>query len=188
MIKRAGLAIFVLIVLSVSLEAADAPRAELFGGYSFLHAGDVGENAHGWNASVAGNVSSWFGLVADVSGHYTSASATVPQLGQFTANGDTLFFLFGPRLTLRRAGPVEPFVQTLVGAARFEASAGAPLVGSVGVSDTGLAASIGGGLDVGVGPWVAFRMLQVDYIYTRFLDESQNNLRISVGLVLRFGL
>src|SRR6266513_1919874 len=45
--------------------AQDIPKAEVFGGSSW-----AGGNFHGWNASVTGNVTKRFGIVADFSGHY----------------------------------------------------------------------------------------------------------------------
>src|SRR5258705_11145352 len=71
-----------LLVASLSAMAQDYPKAEVFGGYSFLPADDrlsfrsaCGANLHGWNASVSANLSSWFGLTADFSGHYDSSSS-----------------------------------------------------------------------------------------------------------------
>lgn len=52
-------------VVAVSIGVAQAaPRAEIFGGYQYTHF-DGGPNANGWNASLTGNVNSWFGITAD---------------------------------------------------------------------------------------------------------------------------
>ena len=40
-------------LLSFPLVAQDYPKAEVFGGYQFLHS--EGEKFNGWNASVTGN-------------------------------------------------------------------------------------------------------------------------------------
>jgi hypothetical protein len=93
------LAVF-LLLLPLSLLAQDAPKAEFFGGYSYFHA-DGGANLNGWNASVAGNVNKWFGVVADFAGHYNDFS-------QHT-------YMFAPRLTYRENERVTPFVQALFG-------------------------------------------------------------------------
>ena len=45
-----------LITFSMPAMAQDAPDAEVFGGYSFLKS-EGGGGLHGWNASVAGNLS-----------------------------------------------------------------------------------------------------------------------------------
>jgi len=47
--------------------------------------------------------------------------------------------------------------------------------------------AFGGGLDVAPHPRVAIRVIQADYLATRFADDWQNNLRLSFGIVLRFG-
>jgi hypothetical protein len=48
------------------------------------------------------------------------------------------------------------------------------------------AAVPGGGVDVKSAPFLAYRLIQVDYLLTRFGDSSQHNARISTGIVLRF--
>jgi hypothetical protein len=55
-----------------------------------------------------------------------------------------------------------------------------------------LALSLGGGLDIGVGHHFAIRAIQAEYLMTRFPNVAgttvtQNNYRLSAGVVLRFG-
>jgi hypothetical protein len=45
---------------------------------------------------------------------------------------------------------------------------------------------LGGGVDVAVHRNLAVRLIQADYFLTRFGGASQNNARISTGLVFRF--
>ena len=47
--------------------------------------------------------------------------------------------------------------------------------------------AMGGGLDVKLTRSLAFRVLQADYLLTRFGGVTQNNARLTTGLVYRFG-
>jgi peptidoglycan-associated lipoprotein len=48
----------------------------------------------------------------------------------------------------------------------------------------------GGGLDIGFTRLIALRAIEADYYLTRFdngVNDHQNNLRISAGVIIRFG-
>ena len=47
--------------------------------------------------------------------------------------------------------------------------------------------ALGGGLDVNVNDRFAIRVVQAEYLRTRFFNETQNKGRIAFGLVFRFG-
>jgi len=95
-----------------------------------------------------------------------------------------LTYLFGPRLTYRAHSRLEPFAEALLGGAHIHGET----VGFSGSgTDTGFAMAIGGGADYKVKPSVAIRFIQADYLYTRLAGANQNNLRLQVGVVFRFG-
>jgi opacity protein-like surface antigen len=75
-------------------------------------------------------------------------------------------------------GRFRPFAGALFGGARVDVNNG---VGS----DTSFATALGGGLDYKIIKPVAWRF-QGDYVETRFFAASQNNVRISTGIVFRF--
>ena len=52
-------------------------------------------------------------------------------------------------------------------------------------SDTSFATALGGGIDYKIIRPVAWRF-QGDYVQTRFFGATQNNVRISTGIVFRF--
>jgi hypothetical protein len=54
-----------------------------------------------------------------------------------------------------------------------------------GPTNTSFATALGGGVDYRLIRILALR-LQVDYVQTRFYSTTQNNLRLSPGVVLRF--
>lgn len=193
-----------LFVCSLSAKAQDFPKAEVFGGYSFFRAGG-GDNLNGWNASVAGNVNSWFGLVADFSGHYDSASSRsqldfpgLPGFPPLPGSAITIqrktsvhTFLAGPRFSYRKNERITPFAHLLLGVSRRHSESETDF-GGLGrtffsSNDTGFAGALGGGLDVTLSKNIALRVVQADYMLTRSFGFNRSNGRVSIGLVFRFG-
>ncbi|HJZ63298.1 MAG TPA: outer membrane beta-barrel protein [Candidatus Acidoferrum sp.] len=152
------------VVCSLTAAAQDHPRGEVYGGYQFTHF-DPNINANGWNASVAGNLNSWFGVKADFSGAYKNG-------GKFHTA------MAGPVFSYRKSERVTPFAHVLVGGAW--ASGG-------GISENGFAMGVGGGLDVNLNKHVAWRLVQGDWLLFRAGGETdKKNARISTGIVFRF--
>lgn len=155
--------------------AQDTPKAEVFGGYQFLHFGSSGasENFNGWNASVAGNFTKSFGVAADFSGAYKTISGVSVKAHTYT---------FGPVVSLNHDGTFNPFVHALFGGAHLNAS-----VSGSGGSTDGFAMLMGGGVDAKVAPRIAVRLIQADWVYLHVQGQSfSNNVRISSGVVFRF--
>jgi len=168
--------ILMLLVSFTTLQAQDMPKAELFGGYSY-----AGEGSNGFDTSIAGNVNDWFGLVADVSGQYTRLEEE-----GIREKIRTNSYLFGPRFSLRKNQRVTPFAHALFGVSHVKSEA-IELGQTFAFSDTSFGMALGGGLDVTVNDNLAIRVAQVDYLRTRFFNQTQNEGRIAVGVVLRFG-
>lgn len=183
-----GVSLMLLIPIA-AMAQAEYPKAELFGGYSYFRANPDEMNLHGWDASVTANVADWFGVEGDFSGHYGSPEILGFQVPFVNVNSHT--FMAGPKLTYR-SNSFAPFAHFLIGAAR--ASTGAF---GYSVSDTALAAAVGGGIDINLSKSVAIRAIQADYVMTRFqpgpqlffsgFGDHQNNFRFSAGLVLKLG-
>ena len=151
-----------LILAPISLPAV-AQRVEAYGGFQYTHL-QPGYNSVGWNAALTGNFKHFLGVTGDFSGAYKS-------------RGDFHSYTFGPVLTARLP-VVQPFVHALFG--------GATLSGG-GVSDTGFARMLGGGLDFGFRRGIGFRIFQADWLRTQFEGATNNsNGRISTGIVLKF--
>jgi opacity protein-like surface antigen len=194
-------------LMPLCAKGQEAPSAEVFGGYSFLHT-EAGGDLHGWNASVAANLNKWFGLVADVSGHYDSSSSsvlvtipgvpTIPPLPgfppfTFRSSTDTNIhtILVGPRFSYRKKEKITPFGHALFGVSRTHIESRFSLrdsfEDSFTVSDTTFAMAIGAGLDMKLSNSLALRVIQADYLYKRVGRDERNNLRAGVGIVFRFG-
>jgi hypothetical protein len=73
---------------------------------------------------------------------------------------------------------VQPFVHALFG--------GASISGG-GVNENAFAMLVGGGLDLGFRKGIGFRLVQADWLMTKFNNQTQNSQgRVSAGIVLKF--
>jgi len=175
------------------------PRAEIFGGYSYMYTGMLyGKSIpKGWNANIVGNLHRNIGIEADFSGHYVTPGGTLTT----GFNHSTHFFMLGPRFAAR-LGRATPYAHALFGAAHFGAE-GEDFVGPVRVSKTWFSWAVGGGLDVNLRKAVALRVFQADYVRMNGRAEyitsghtgtdleifpiTSNDVRLSFGVVLRLG-
>ena len=156
--------VFGIVALLVSLlsSSAAAQKVELFGGYQFTHL-QPAFNANGWNGSVTGNFKHVLGITADFSGAYKSHT-------------NVYTYTVGPVLTARLP-VVQPFVHALFGG----------ITASNSLSHSGFAMFVGGGLDLGLRKGFGFRIVQADWLSTRFAGDTRNrNTRVSTGLVIKF--
>jgi hypothetical protein len=155
---------------------------------------------NGGSASIAFNFNSHLGLVADVGGYdtnqllLTGTGANLPRTAD--ASGTTYTYLAGPRLSFRKANRVSPFLQALFGGVHAGQVTLSGCTGSLCTalpSQNSFAMTAGGGLDIRWTRHIAIRAVQAEYMMTRFANPtsaasaSQNDLRLSTGLVFRFG-
>ncbi len=167
---------------------AQIPSGNVFFGYSYSNVdlaslGRAGTN--GWEATAEGKVLPLLGIVADFSSHYGTKDTTVfppnplcPRVCEPLVVPESLTehnYLFGPRLGVP-IGKFRPFAEALFGISQVHIGGG---------SDTSFATALGGGLDYRLIHFLAWRV-QGDYVQSRFFSNTQNNVRISTGIVLRF--
>ena len=208
MIKRLS-CIVVLSCVPLTLRAQGAPQVEVFAGYSYLRAKDSLSqrvNQNGWDLSAAFNFARSFGVVADFSNHYGTKPRVFSPIG---TGGKGFTFLFGPQYSYRRLPRVTPFAHGLLGVIVVSKLVPETLVvvpggGGISVpgagcttipcyrSETDFAMAIGGGLDVKATDHLWLRAFQVEYFRANLTNPNntsatQNDLRISTGIVFRFG-
>src|SRR2546426_1032593 len=176
---------------SSSVRGDNTPAVEAFLGYSYIRFTTDNRpiipfptvnipdhfDLQGATEELTGNVTDWFGLVADF-GQYNTWHRT-PGVHAYT-------YLFGPQFSYRKSERVTPFAHVLFGVA--SARGGQSLVGPA--HRNAFADAIGVGLDVKAAKYVSLRLFQIDYLGTKFRDghnNQQNNLRLSGGIVLRLG-
>lgn len=110
-----------------------------------------------------------WGFVADL-GHHETGSDLL----------ETTTYRFGPKLSNRVGTRVKTFGQFLVGGARLTV----PNVGSA----NGFSMLMGGGVDIGIKPWLAVRAIEGGYSGIHVSGAGwSNGLRLSGGVLFRFG-
>ena len=161
--------IILLLALPFFAVPSRAQSVDVSVGYSYFRlGGSGGVNQNGISGSLAYNYNRWLGIVGDFGGYHASP------LG---VSLNTYTYLFGPRLTLRNPTKINPFAQALLGGSRLTAGTGG--------SSNQFAYSIGGGVDIGLLPHLAFRP-QVDYVGLNTSPSRTNCTRVSAGFVIHF--
>jgi outer membrane protein OmpA-like peptidoglycan-associated protein/opacity protein-like surface antigen len=181
------------------------PRAELFAGYSYLRAVPAPADGNrlvwmnGGSTSLAYNLNRYLGIVGDF-GAYTNSEIRfqggyVGTVDVDNANVGAFSYLFGPRISFRNHGRITPFVQALFGGMHANEVTLSHCTTNCMLlpSENAFAWTAGGGLDIKVRRHFAIRLIQAEYLMTRFQDystgttASQNDMRLSSGIVFRFG-
>lgn len=153
----------------------------------FTPAASASASFNGWEASAEGKFLPWIGVVLDVGRYYGSheftfvcniASNPGCPTSPVKVNGTLSTYLIGPRLSIPIA-KFTPFAHVLFGAGRITDS------GAVSNSSTSFATAIGGGLDYKLIKGVAWRF-QGDELRTDLFSHTQNHLRLSTGIDIRF--
>ena len=180
-------------------------RFEVYGGYSYQLVGndfdddDVildPESFRGFNGSITGNISRYFGLKADFAGHYKSRPIGFgPVAHGIDVDTQRYTYLGGVQIKNNSSeATFKPFVHALVGAVRVRnrvkindelciAIAPTPCPADFTEKETGFAAAFGGGVDIRASDRIDFRLFQIDYIPTRLFDGRQHSLRLGIGIV-----
>jgi len=155
------------------MQGQTAPKVQVFAGYSYLRfeSTTIGftnvSNLNGWNFSPAYNFTKHFGIAADASGHY--------------GNHQRIYsFLVGPQILYPKGNGLF-FGHLLFGKGEDKVRVG------LGGSSNGRAVVFGVGYDHAFTEHFAFRVVQADYLSTKTFGASQNNLRVSTGLLYHWG-
>ena len=139
----------------------------------------VGMN--GWYASADHDIFRWLGAAAEVTGAYRD-NGTNGNTAIYTALIGPQFYPFGHRHRLTIFG------HFLVGEGyyrvHYPAFAGFPQNTN---SDLRFSWEAGGGLEMTRSAHWGIRLFELDYGKTHFFGPSQNNYRLSIGFIYRFG-
>jgi hypothetical protein len=178
---------------------AQNASAELFGGYSYAKANPLvllpKQNMNGWVASAAGYANRWFGAGLEIAGQF----GTLPPPSGVTAPSLTFkeySYMAGPQFRCIKTDKVQVAGKLLLGgvfgqvnidsqttaAAALQLSA----AGYTGLNQTKFAMLVAVPVDVSVTRLIGIRVEPGLYL-TDFSKTKQNNFRLSVGPVFRFG-
>jgi hypothetical protein len=204
--------IVTIIIACASIAAAqsDYKKFEFFAGYSHNRVdtgigdedpdlGDIineREGFNGFEVSATGNLTRYFGLKADFSGHFKKKTFSIPGLSGSNVDVDSRLFNFLGGVQIKdnsNEGTFKPFAHALVGAARARNSVDFNDIACIAIvpspcspfteSETGFAGAFGGGIDIRASDRISIRAIQIDYNPTRLFDSTQHNFRFGVGIV-----
>jgi hypothetical protein len=173
-------------VFGLSAKAQELPKIDASVNYSYFRAnpatsGSNGFSLNGGSATAAYNFRDWLSGVADFGGYSVGTANGV------NVDNHVLTYLFGPQITYRKYRRISPYAHVLVGGAR----AGSGVFATTN-SHTAFASAFGVGVDWNVRDRFSIRPLQFDYLLTHLPEvtngntQTQNNIRVSTGIVFHF--
>jgi len=177
------LAAFLLTVVPSIAQEEDYAPFEVFAGYNLIHYDVEGSgndiNINGWNVAFTRNINSIYGIKIEVAGAYKSREV----IG-ITIKDSIHSFMAGPQFGTQLNEHVRVFEHVLVGFTKDKWSAMA-----VGLSgeDNCFSMTFGGGLDWKIADNLAIRAPQFDYYVVKGDSRWYNNIRVSAGIVFKFG-
>ncbi len=183
--------------------AQEVPQFEIFGGWSYIRpdgGGDDMSPTNGWNASVNIVINEWFGVAMEGGGHYTAFMDPDNNDGELSrdSNARSHNIAVGPRFTLRQNERYQPFGHAMFGVrhSSWDDFVEIDEDNEDGLSDLGLWNSniydnmiliFGGGLDVAVNENISIRAFQADYVIERTFGDLIPEMRLSAGVVIKYG-
>ena len=182
-----------LILFAIHMAAQDIPKAEVYGGYTYLRFNATAPvnafSANGGQGSFQYNFTHWLGFVAELGGVH-NASLTVAGSQTLHPDQTAFTYLFGPRFSINKGGVVSPFFEFFGGGFHNSrsfnlpnslfASGIPPSITGVTVTNLGngtskfastqnaAALALGGGVDIRLSHRIALRPIELDYVPTNF--------------------
>ena len=142
-----------------------------------------GPTCHGAGSSISFNVNDWFSAVGDIGGCKGRGTTGffILGFGPTSSTTQTQFtYLVGPRVSYRRT--FTPYAQVLFGGIRATTdNPNSPIRGN------SSAMTVGFGIDLRLTQRFRLRLIQPEYLRTRFGGTSHEDLRLQTGVVFAFG-
>jgi hypothetical protein len=181
----------VILLFAICSVAQDVPKAEVYGGYTFVRFNANGPvnafTANGGVGSFQFNFNKWIGIVGELGGVHNGA-LSISSSRTLTPDQTAFTYLFGPRVFFNKAGVVSPFLEFLAGGFHNSRSFNVPdslippgATAPPGVTVTpgpgytkfastqnAAALAAGGGIDIRLSRLISFRPVQLDYLPTHF--------------------
>lgn len=200
--RRIALLLGVALVLGGLAYAQEDHKIEATGDYSYFRANPGlpsyfnSQNLNGGGGQFTFFMTPNIGLAGDLQGYgsYTQCTKpTAPIAG--CASGNLFTYMFGPQLKARM-GKLEPFGEVLLGGAHSNfygnACTKTGICGSKSPSNNAFSFAVGGGVDYTATEKITIRIVDADYVLTRFGNNftggnnSQSNFRFQTGIQFRF--
>jgi hypothetical protein len=158
----------------------NVPRLEVYGGLGYLNTGTSAlaarQNVLGFDGSVAVHINRWIAGEGNFSGYYK----TIQILSVGTFPFHDYLMMGGPRFNIRKA-----FFHGLVGIDRLAGNWNFYAFNGTTPKNV-LAGAAGGGVQWNISRRLALRT-SGDYVLTRFGTLTQNNFRVTLGIVFQQG-
>jgi opacity protein-like surface antigen len=204
--KSLALAVLLLLAAGTAFAQQDYPTVETSPAFMYIRTPGIlnGSNAFncvGGGGTLAYNFSSVAALAFDGGGCKVLDNNNTILNGK--VNGNEFTFLFGPRFTYRSSSKFQPFFEVNFGGMRVSVScnSSAPncvaATGGATYSKTAFAATLGGGVEMKLSRKFSLRLVQAEYLYTRFgnscsfpvcgQNNHQNSFRLKSGIVIGWG-
>jgi hypothetical protein len=191
-----------LLTAGAALAQNNFPKVETAPAFMYIRTVPPGNaqsvNCAGGGGTIAYNLTSMFGLAADLGGCkvFGFLPSSSPLSNKITGNEFT--FLFGPRITMRNSSPFRPFFELNLGGARISLSCNNNTACSgTSFAKSAFAMTVGGGFDMKLSKKFSLRPVQAEYLYTRFgnscpftictNNNNQNSFRLKSGIVVAWG-
>ena len=149
-------------------------------------------NGGGGDITVA--LTSMFGIKGDFQGYQSYKECLVGSGGSSCFNANLFTYMGGPVVKFHTSR-FEPYAELLVGGAHSNFYAGAcnlVACASTNPSNNAFALAFGGGIDIPLSEHVAFKLVNGDFVLTRFGNnftnghQNQSNFRFQTGIQFRF--
>jgi hypothetical protein len=182
------LAIGLLGSLALPATADEGPRADIAGGYSLIYDHDIRTTfPAGWFGSASVNVTNFFAIAGEVSGHYKSVS-TASSAGSANTSLRVHTYLAGPRF-VSGTGAARFYLEILAGGATsstgVNVSSGSTSA-SASASETNFCYMPAVGLDIGFNRETAMRIGAGERLIRVSGGSTSKQFQFIAGLVLRF--
>jgi opacity protein-like surface antigen len=195
------LAVFLLVSAGIAA-AQDFPKVETAPSFMYIRTPVGGQsfNCAGGGGTIAINMTKAIGIAADLGG--CKIFGNTLGVGN-TVSGNEFTFLFGPRFTFRSSSAFQPFFEVNFGGARVSLTCKSTATNCINktagstLSKSAFAMTAGGGFDIKMSNKFAIRLIQAEYLYSRFGNDcplvvctqnnSQNSFRLKSGIVVSWG-
>ena len=181
--KRVLWLIPAVLLFAITAHSQERPASwEFSGEYSYLDANLNGSKFHmnGAGGTITENLNSWFGGRIEANIYQGNENVTASGVTtKYSVNAETL--TYGPVFSYRKFSRITPFANVQLGVIHGSTN-------YLGISQSAFkfAAAPGGGVDFALNRRTAIRV-SGEYLLTRFLRLTQENVTASVGVILRFG-
>ena len=167
-----------LILSSSFLCAQKLPEIDAYGGYALTRF-----NSPSIGFSNDSNLTG--GIISFTVPHlYEELGLTISASGGYGSQLKVYDFLVGPQFSFEK-GRLRLFGNILGGKAETKVAINQPTRSQI--TSVGRAMAVGGGLEIKLAHHISLRPVDADYIFSKTFGSSQNNIRISAGVVYRFG-